>query len=734
MTSARLSCAFERHAQGAASSSSSMSASRGAHFSAGRGLFVSFLPSVASLSGVSCSRFGRTEDLSRFPFQAVSSPQLASVCSVRGSSRFSKRSSMAAEVGRAGGAPGGGTGESPAERERALIHVAAPPASLKEKIEEWWEQIGREQHQARREGKWGGGERAAEGGRAAEGERAEGEAERERARRVTADEVTEKKLVAVSQVLALLPISLFPKVTTVHEVTANTTLYDAIKLLSRHNLTTVPVRSIAGEAAGRRRGRGGATDVEMTESEQQAEGGEGGEGEGATGVVEEPAEGEGEMEEEVELEEEWEPQYLGMMDLAGAVILWVFANLEASSIGYATASTLAASLVGSFVAAAGAAALGASAGPAAAAAAAGAAAGSAAAPGGQEAAEEGSPGKELGSYMATAMASRSPARTGRYFFEELLKNEAFHTTRVADLAGSFRWSPFVYLKPSDTLLTLFLLMSKYAICSLTSILYAIRSVPVLPPGPESAISTVITQSAAVGFLCECDGMPWFNSIADCTLAELGLPLMQPEELVKVEDDAAVTEPFRLMMEHDIGGVPVVGKGCNRLIANISARDILHLVGSPEIFKRRQEQSFTVRDFIAAANEPISSATEVIWPVMTPPITCSTSTPLRNVLHALNRTHIHRIYVTASPSPAAADAPAPAPATAGAGTEFPTGASAGGAAAGAAAGAGAAGGAGAVSAGQQEVIGVVTLRDIIGKFAAVPADVALAAGADVGGEE
>ncbi|CAI5501550.1 unnamed protein product [Closterium sp. Naga37s-1] len=627
---------------------------------------------------------------------------------------------MAAEVGRAGGAPGGGTGEAPAERERALIHVAAPPASLKEKIEEWWEQIGREQHQARREGKWGGGERAAEGGRA------EGEADRERARRVTADEVTEKKLVAVSQVLALLPISLFPKVTTVHEVTANTTLYDAIKLLSRHNLTTVPVRSIAGEAAGRaRRGRGGATDVEMTESEQQGEEGEGGEGGGegvgATGIVEEPAEGGGEMEEEEELEEveveEWEPQYLGMMDLAGAAILWVFANLEASSIGYATASTLAASLVGSFVAAAGAAAVGASAGPAAAA---GAAAGLAAAPGGQEATEGGSPGKELGSYMATAMASHSPSRTGRFFFEELLKNEAFHTTRVADLAGSFRWSPFVYLKPSDTLLTLFLLMSKYAI----------RSVPVLPPGPESAISTVITQSAAVGFLCECDGMPWFNSIADCTLAELGLPLMQPEELVKVEDDAAVTEPFRLMMEHDIGGVPVVAKGSNRLIANISARDILHLVGSPEIFKRRQEQSFTVRDFIAAANEPISSATEVIWPVMTPPITCSPTTPLRNVLHALNRTHIHRIYVTSSPSPPAADTPAPAAAGAGteAGAEAPTGASA-------AAGAAGAAGAGAASTGQQEVvIGVVTLRDIIGKFAAVPPDVALAAGADVGGEE
>ncbi|CAI7918958.1 unnamed protein product, partial [Closterium sp. NIES-53] len=244
--------------------------------------------------------------------------------------------------------------------------------------------------------------------------------------------------------------------------------------------------------------------------------------------------------------------------------------LEASSIGYATASTLAASLVGSFVAAAGAAAVGASAGPAAAAAATGAAASGAL--GAQASTGEGTPGESAG-----AMAS-SP-RTGRFFFEALLKNEAFHTTRVADLAGSFRWSPFVYLKPSDTLLTLFLLMSKYAI----------RSVPVLPPGPESAISTVITQSAAVGFLCECDGMPWFNSIADCTLAELGLPLMQPEELVKVEDDAAVTEPFRLMMEHDIGGVPVVAKGTNRLIANISARDILHLVGTPEIFKRRQEQ-------------------------------------------------------------------------------------------------------------------------------------------------
>ncbi|GJP33377.1 hypothetical protein CLOM_g17922 [Closterium sp. NIES-68] len=90
--------------------------------------------------------------------------------------------------------------------------------------------------------------------------------------------------------------------------------------------------------------------------------------------------------------------------------------------------------------------------------------------GGHAATGEGAPGES-----AAAMAS-SP-RTGCYFFEELLKNEAFHATRVADLAGSFRWSPFVYLKPSDTLLTLFLLMSKYAI----------RSVPVLPPGVGSSI-------------------------------------------------------------------------------------------------------------------------------------------------------------------------------------------------------------------------------------------------------
>ncbi|GJP36220.1 hypothetical protein CLOM_g20751 [Closterium sp. NIES-68] len=313
---------------------------------------------------------------------------------------------MAAEVGRAGGATGGGRGE--AEQQRALIHVAAPPRVSR--------------------------------------------------RRSRSDDVTEKKLVAVSQVLALLPISLFPKVTTVHEVTANTTLFDAIKLLSRHNLTTEPGEEVGGE---------------MEEAEEEEE-------------------------------EEWEPQYLGMMDLAGAVILWVFANLEASSIGFATASTVAASLVGSFVAAAGAAALEASAGPAAAAPAAGAV--GMAALGGHAATGEGAPGES-----AAAMAS-SP-RTGCYFFEELLKNEAFHATRVADLAGSFRWSPFVYLKPSDTLLTLFLLMSKYAI----------RSVPVLPPGVGSSISTVITQSAAVGFLCECDGMPWFNSIADCTLAQLGLP-------------------------------------------------------------------------------------------------------------------------------------------------------------------------------------------------------------------
>ncbi|GJP76693.1 hypothetical protein CLOP_g7133 [Closterium sp. NIES-67] len=105
------------------------------------------------------------------------------------------------------------------------------------------------------------------------------------------------------------------------------------------------------------------------------------------------------------------------------------------------------------------------------------------------------------------------------------------------------------------------------------------------------------------------------------------------------------EPFRLMLQHDIGGVPVVAPGTNRITANISARDILQLLTSPHLAEQHHLKPLTVADLLYDAQRPHHGTADVIWPIMVPPVTCHPSTSLREVLHAFRVARVHRIYVT-----------------------------------------------------------------------------------------
>ncbi|CAI7844719.1 unnamed protein product, partial [Closterium sp. NIES-54] len=105
------------------------------------------------------------------------------------------------------------------------------------------------------------------------------------------------------------------------------------------------------------------------------------------------------------------------------------------------------------------------------------------------------------------------------------------------------------------------------------------------------------------------------------------------------------EPFRLMLQHDIGGVPVVAPGTNRITANVSARDVLQLLTSPHLAEQHHLKPLTVADLVHDAQRPHHGAADVIWPIMVPPVTCRPSTPLREVIHAFRVARVHRIYVT-----------------------------------------------------------------------------------------
>ncbi|CAI5937673.1 unnamed protein product [Closterium sp. NIES-65] len=245
--------------------------------------------------------------------------------------------------------------------------------------------------------------------------------------------------------------------------------------------------------------------------------------------------------------------------------------------------------------------------------------------------------------------------------------------QLSDLVGSFRWRSFLPLASSDSVLSLMLLLAMpHRPQVLPIVTYPPTSSAPFSSSPSSAsptsspepaaaassagsgsalvpsLSALVSQADVVNFLAECDGQPWFEWVAGRSLKDMGLPRMGAESTVKVEESDPVMEPFRLMLQHDIGGVPVVAPGTNRITANVSARDVLQLLTSPHLAEQHHIKPLTVAELVHDAQRPHHGAADVIWPIMVPPVTCRLSTPLREVIHAFRVARVHRIYVTREP--------------------------------------------------------------------------------------
>eukprot|EP00850_Spirogloea_muscicola_P021722 SM000259S08744 [mRNA] locus=s259:28957:30424:- [translate_table: standard] len=225
------------------------------------------------------------------------------------------------------------------------------------------------------------------------------------------------------------------------------------------------------------------------------------------------------------------------------------------------------------------------------------------------------------------------AAMGRGFFRALSTSHLFKETKVSDIAGSYRWAPFLPVRPTDSLLTLLLLLSKYRM----------KSVPVVEAG-EGHVTNFITQSGVVQFLAECAGLDWFDAVASRSLADLGLPLQPSGHVVTVEVGQPVLEAFRTIVERGFGAVAVVETGTKRLVGNISAQDVRFLVTSPETFAKRG--SMTVAAFMETA-KTLQTASESPAPLMSQPLTCSPSDTLAAVISKLADAHVHRLFVTSA---------------------------------------------------------------------------------------
>ncbi|XP_061338786.1 SNF1-related protein kinase regulatory subunit gamma-1-like [Gastrolobium bilobum] len=190
--------------------------------------------------------------------------------------------------------------------------------------------------------------------------------------------------------------------------------------------------------------------------------------------------------------------------------------------------------------------------------------------------------------------------------------------------------------------------------------YRLRNVPVIEPGKPDIIN-FITQSAVVQGLEGCKGRDWFDCIAERPISDMGLPFMSTDEVISIQSNELILEAFKQMRDNQIGGLPVVEGPKKRIIGNLSIRDIRHLLLRPELFSNFR--NLTVMDFM---NKIVSTSQET--GKVTRPITCKPDSTLQSVIHTLASQSIHRIY--------AVD-------------------------------------------GQNEVVGVITLRDVISCFITEP---------------
>ncbi|XP_050375206.1 SNF1-related protein kinase regulatory subunit gamma-1-like [Argentina anserina] len=165
--------------------------------------------------------------------------------------------------------------------------------------------------------------------------------------------------------------------------------------------------------------------------------------------------------------------------------------------------------------------------------------------------------------------------------------------------------------------------------------YRLRNVPVVEPG-QATIKNYITQSAVVHGLERCKGRDWFDCIAAKPISVLGLPFMSSDEVISVQSGDLILEAFKKMKDNQIGGLPVIEGTKKQIVGNVSIRDIRHLLLKPELFSNFRK--LTVRDFTST----ISTCQNIGKAV--PAITCNLESTLGNVIETLASKSVHRIYV------------------------------------------------------------------------------------------
>lgn len=165
--------------------------------------------------------------------------------------------------------------------------------------------------------------------------------------------------------------------------------------------------------------------------------------------------------------------------------------------------------------------------------------------------------------------------------------------------------------------------------------YRLRNVPVIESG-KSNINNFITQSAVVQGLEKCRGRDWFDCISASPISELGLPFMSADEVISIQGDELILEAFEKMKNNEIGGLPVVEGPKKKIIGNLSIRDIRFLLLKPQLFTSFRK--LTVKNFMNTIPAATQDAERIVKP-----ITCKPNSTLASIIYTLALKSVHRIY-------------------------------------------------------------------------------------------
>ncbi|CAK9863884.1 unnamed protein product [Sphagnum jensenii] len=242
------------------------------------------------------------------------------------------------------------------------------------------------------------------------------------------------------------------------------------------------------------------------------------------------------------------------------------------------------------------------------------------------------------------------------FFGLLNKLDSVKSTNVGALSRSFRWGPFLPVRPDDSLLHVLLLLSKHHL----------QAVPVVAAESEDAtVKGFITQDAAVQLLLQCDGLTWFDLIAEKPLSDLGFELEHNSgTLVGVNGDDTLITAFRAMWKHRVSAMPVTDTASKHIIGTLRNTDLLILLDQPNLFNKRRE--ILLKDFlqVETADEKSQIITQgsmeedlgavisttaltlgsVSRPKMTQPVVSLPSDSLKTTMEKLVQSHSNRSFI------------------------------------------------------------------------------------------